>query len=224
MAALLGTVNEAKAAADETSEDPDALDAKIDWYRTAVDTLEARFKKGQALGVSMTVTGNDGKKYTVDGSRSITLRPTWDELEQRVAKASNSLGSGNAASAQKLVELADMKLSWDIDEGLGRVPGVCGHRRRRQQGADEVRDVRLLLPCHAERDLRQPQHARLEHDLRAGRGREARVVPPRHPHALRHHRARGRHAERREPHRRRDEQLRGQVHGREPRPDPAEHP
>lgn len=40
----------------------------------------------------MTVTGNDGKKYTVDGSRSITLRPTWDELEQRVAKASNSLG------------------------------------------------------------------------------------------------------------------------------------
>ena len=39
----------------------------------------------------MTVTGNDGKKYTVDGSKSITLRPTWDELEQRVAKASNSL-------------------------------------------------------------------------------------------------------------------------------------
>ena len=38
----------------------------------------------------MTVTGNDGKKYTVDGSKSITLRPTWDELEQRVAKASNS--------------------------------------------------------------------------------------------------------------------------------------
>ena len=78
MAALLGTVNEAKAAADETSEDPDALDAKIDSYRTTVDTLEARFKKGQALGVAMTVTGNDGKKYTVDGSRSITLRPTWD--------------------------------------------------------------------------------------------------------------------------------------------------
>lgn len=51
MAALLGTVNEAKAAADETSEDPDALDAKIDSYRTTVDTLEARFKKGQALGV-----------------------------------------------------------------------------------------------------------------------------------------------------------------------------
>lgn len=40
MAALLGTVNEAKAAADETSEDPDALDAKIDSYRTTVDTLE----------------------------------------------------------------------------------------------------------------------------------------------------------------------------------------
>ena len=47
MAALLGTVNEAKAAADETSEDPDALDAKIDSYRTTVDTLEARFKKGR---------------------------------------------------------------------------------------------------------------------------------------------------------------------------------
>lgn len=126
MAALLGTVNEAKAAADETSEDPDALDAKIDSYRTTVDTLEARFKKGQALGVSMTVTGNDGKKYTVDGSRSITLRPTWDELEQRVAKASNSLGSGNAASAQKLVELADMKLSWDIDEGFRQCPAFAG--------------------------------------------------------------------------------------------------
>ena len=126
MAALLGTVNEAKAAADETSEDPDALDAKIDSYRTTVDTLEARFKKGQALGVAMTVTGNDGKKYTVDGSRSITLRPTWDELEQRVAKASNSLGSGNAASAQKLVELADMKLSWDIDEGFRQCPAFAG--------------------------------------------------------------------------------------------------
>lgn len=126
MAALLGTVNEAKAAADETSEDPDALDAKIDSYRTTVDTLEARFKKGQALGVSMTVTGNDGKKYTVDGSKSITLRPTWDELEQRVAKASNSLGSGNAASAQKLVELADMKLSWDIDEGFRQCPAFAG--------------------------------------------------------------------------------------------------
>ncbi len=126
MAALLGTVNEAKAAADETSEDPDALDAKIDSYRTTVDTLEARFKKGQALGVSMTVTGNDGKKYTVDGSKSITLRPTWDELEQRVAKASNSLGSGNAASAQKLVELADMKLSCDIDEGFRRCPAFAG--------------------------------------------------------------------------------------------------
>lgn len=47
MAALLGTVNEAKAAANETSEDPDALDAKIDSYRTTVDTLEARFKKGR---------------------------------------------------------------------------------------------------------------------------------------------------------------------------------
>lgn len=47
MAALLGTVNEAKAAADETSEDPDALDAKIDSYRTTVVTLEARFKKGR---------------------------------------------------------------------------------------------------------------------------------------------------------------------------------
>ena len=126
MAALLGTVNEAKAAADETSEDPDALDAKIDSYRTTVDTLEARFKKGQVLGVSMTVTGNDGKKYTVDGSKSITLRPTWDELEQRVAKASNSLESGNAASAQKLVELADMKLSWDIDEGFRQFPAFAG--------------------------------------------------------------------------------------------------
>ena len=44
---MLGTVNEAKAAANETSEDPDALDAKIDSYRTTVDTLEARFKKGR---------------------------------------------------------------------------------------------------------------------------------------------------------------------------------
>lgn len=74
----------------------------------------------------MTVTGNDGKKYTVDGSKSITLRPTWDELEQRVAKASNSLESGNAASAQKLVELADMKLSWDIDEGFRQFPAFAG--------------------------------------------------------------------------------------------------
>ena len=73
----------------------------------------------------MTVTGNDGKKYTVDGSKSITLRPTWDELEQRVAKASNSLESGNAASAQKLVELADMKLSWDIDEGFRQCPAFA---------------------------------------------------------------------------------------------------
>ena len=44
--------------------------------------------------------------------------------QTKVAKASNSLGSGNAASAQKLVELADMKLSWDIDGA----PGPGEHR------------------------------------------------------------------------------------------------
>ena len=35
-------------------------------------------------------------------------------------------GSGNAASAQKLVELADMKLSWDIDEGFRQCPAFAG--------------------------------------------------------------------------------------------------
>ncbi len=222
MAALLGTVNEAKAAADETSEDPDALDAKIDSYRTTVDTLEARFKKGQALGVSMTVTGNDGKKYTVDGSKSITLRPTWDELEQRVAKASNSLGSGNAASAQKLVELADMKLSWDIDEGFRQCPAFAGTDDGDNKALTKSETFGFY--CPATPNVIYGNRSMPDWNMTyAGRGREARVVPPRHPHALRHHRARGRHAERREPHRRRDEQLRGQVHGREPRPDPAEH-
>ncbi|KAB7790785.1 hypothetical protein F7D09_0701 [Bifidobacterium leontopitheci] len=125
-AALLGISNDIKDNASTTSEDPTSLDEKIERYRTTIDTIEARFNKGEALGVTMDVTGNDGKQYAVDGSKSIQLAPSWDEREKQVASAPNNLGNGNAASAQKLVERAGMTLSWNIDEGFRQCPGFVG--------------------------------------------------------------------------------------------------
>lgn len=126
VAALLGISNNIKEDAATSSEDPSALDEKIEQYRTTIDTLETRFQKGEALGLTMTVTGNDGKQYSVDGNKSITLTPTWDEYEKQVASSPNNLGNGNAASAQKLVERAGMTLNWNIDKGFRHCPSFVG--------------------------------------------------------------------------------------------------
>lgn len=97
--------------------DADEMDDVIASYKTDTDTVEEHFKKGEPLGVQVTLKGANGDTYTVDGQNSVELKPLWADLEPKIAAAANNMGSNYRESAQKIVELAGLQINWDFNAG-----------------------------------------------------------------------------------------------------------
>ncbi|WP_137652252.1 hypothetical protein [Bifidobacterium moukalabense] len=110
------------------------LDNIIAARKNDVMQVERHFNNHEALGVTITLTGENGEIYTTDEANTATLKKTWPELEAQVA-AYQYNGNDWLQAAKQAASLAEMQIDWNFDDLYKACPSGTNLTKNRTQAA-----------------------------------------------------------------------------------------